>query len=110
MEGPWWGSARQGFAERPYIVPHHGDVSAGRAVRGRQRVGIDLGADLSAGLPGHAVHQPRIGDVLEEDRGDLLGLDLADDATDVLRRRFRLGRDALRRDEAEAVGRLEVPE
>jgi hypothetical protein len=55
-----------------YIVFHHLDVSPGRAVRVRKRIGIEPAADLGAGLPGDLLDQARIGDVFQEDRRNLL--------------------------------------
>ena len=55
----------------PYIVPHQVDVGGRRALLG-QRIGIERAADLGAGLRGIRLKQPRIADILQEDRRILL--------------------------------------
>lgn len=85
-------------------------MCGGRAGRPRQGVGIDAPADTRAGLLGDPLDEAGIGNRLDEDGRDLLRPDLADQPRHVLRRGFRLGRDAARGDEADAVGRAEIGE
>ena len=92
------------------LLLHQVDIGRGRAVGRRQRVGIERAADLEAGLGGDLLDQPRVGDVLDEDRRSLLLPDLVDQPGDVGGRRLGLGRDALRRAECQAVVVLEIAE
>ena len=63
-----------------------------------------------AGLARDALHHPGIGDVLDEDRADLLAPDLADQPGDVGGRGLAVGVPALRGQELEAVGGSEIAE
>ena len=49
-----------------------------------------------------------VGDVLDEHRRDVLGLDLADDLGHVLRRSLALGAHTLWRDDLQPIGGAEI--
>jgi hypothetical protein len=60
------------------VVAHHGEIGCGGTLRTRQGVRIQRPTDDDAGVLGNAFENTVVADVLDEETGDVLALDLVD--------------------------------
>ena len=104
-------SSRIAATRRFEVVPLHGFVVGRRAVRGRERVGVEASARCpQAGVAREAIHQRLAARSVEEDRGYALRPDVADQRGHLRRGGLAASIDALRREESNAVGGAEIGE
>jgi hypothetical protein len=91
-----------------HVVAHHIEICRSWPITRRQRVRVKRSSKGGVGLSFDLLHQPGVGDRLNEDRRDVVVVDLANECRDIGGSGLGLGIDASRCDELEAVGGGEV--
>src|ERR1700754_1955881 len=86
------------------------DVGSSLPLAIGQAVRIQRSADRDTRLRGDLTYQPGVTDILQEDGRYPLGPDLGDDGCDVTCTWFAVGRNPLRRQERNVIGRGEIAE